>query len=85
MPTGPMRVEYRTISDRCLRCGERPSVVRITQAPSGELYVGSLCEKCATREKAYALEQGMDELPGGTLVADDVSWDLAEHILRSHN
>ena len=73
------RVDYRRINPKCYVCDGSSTVVRITAATDGELYVSTLCEQHAVGEQKYLAEKhGMECIPGtGTFVNVELYESLA--------
>jgi superfamily II helicase len=81
----PLRVQYQKLSPRCLYCESKVTIVRVTLAPSGELYMATLCEECAKGEMtAEVRRHGLTHLGQGTFAAAEFVWNVVEHLFRAH-
>jgi hypothetical protein len=81
----PLRVQYQQLSPKCLYCEGPVTIVRVTLAPSGELYMATLCKPCAKGEMSVeVLRHGLSHLGGGTFAATEFDWKVVEHLFRRH-
>lgn len=65
-----LRIDYRKINPKCYICDGPSTVIRITQATDGELYVSTLCDEHAKGEQEHVDAEGdLENVPGtGTFI-----------------
>jgi hypothetical protein len=86
MAVRPILLKYKKMSRVCLYCPAPVEIIRVTQGQTGELYIATMCHKCAESEMARETKiHGLEHLGGATFVAEGVDWTLVEHLFRTQD